>query len=68
MKEAFDVQGPHLALHSAGNMGCDDGGFPAHGDRNSGQSEYPSPKVDLHNVIVEVITRVVTRVTNGPLP
>lgn len=38
------------------------------GDRNGGQSEYPSQKVDLHNVMCEVITHVVTGVTNGVLP
>lgn len=68
MKEAFDVQGLHLALHSAGNMGYHDRGFRAYRDRNSGQSEYPSQKVDLHNVIAEVIAHVVTRVTNRVFP
>lgn len=68
MKEAFDVQGFHLALHGAGNMGCGGGGFRAYGDRNGGQSEYPSQKVDLHNVMCEVITHVVTRVTNRVFP
>lgn len=42
--------------------------FEAYGERNSGQSEYPSQKVDLHNVIGEVITHAVTRVTNWAFP
>lgn len=68
MKETFDVQGLHLALYSAGNLGGDGGGFGAYGDCNGGQSEYPSQKVDLHNVMCEVITHVVTQVTNRVFP
>lgn len=42
--------------------------FGAYGERNSGQSEYPTQKGDLHNVIVGVITNVVTRVTKRAFP